>query len=231
MKRSQVNKIIHEADRFLKENHFYLPPFAYWKPEVWKAKGKEVQEIIDRKLGWDITDFGSGKFEQIGLCIFTIRNGDPANLEKKAGKLYAEKILIAEPGQITPMHFHWQKTEDIINRGGGNFKIQVYNSTNDEQLDMKSDVVVSLDGTEKVYKAGSIITLTPGMSITIPGYLYHKFWGDERRVMIGEVSLVNDDDADNRFLEPAGRFPVIEEDEAPLYLLCTEYHKYWQTVD
>lgn len=227
MKRSEINAIIHRADDFIKENCFHLPPFAYWKAGEWSSKGDEVREIIDRQLGWDVTDFGSGKFDSIGLCIFTIRNGNPADLEKKAGKLYAEKLLVAEPGQVTPMHFHWRKTEDIINRGGGLFKIQVYNSTPGEQLDMKSDVVVSLDGTRHVYKAGSIITLMPGMSITIPAYLYHKFWGEESRVMIGEVSLVNDDYTDNRFLEPAGRFPDIEEDEPPLYLLCNEYHKYW----
>ena len=41
--------------------------------------------------------------------------------------------------------------------------------------------------------------------------------------LIGEVSMVNDDTNDNRFYEPQGRFPTIEEDEPPLYLLCHEY--------
>ena len=40
--------------------------------------------------------------------------------------------------------------------------------------------------------------------------------------------MVNDDTRDNRFLEPLGRFPAIEEDEEPLYLLCNEYREYWQ---
>ena len=35
--------------------------------------------------------------------------------------------------------------------------------------------------------------------------------------------MVNDDNADNRFYEPQGRFPTIEEDEEPLYPLCFEY--------
>jgi len=34
-----------------------------------------------------------------------------------------------------------------------------------------------------------------------------------------------DDNTDNRFYEPVGRFPAIEEDEAPLHLLCNEYPK------
>jgi len=41
------------------------------------------------------------------------------------------------------------------------------------------------------------------------------------------VSKVNDDANDNRFLEPAGRFPEIDEDEAPLYLLVSDYPNYY----
>jgi D-lyxose ketol-isomerase len=37
------------------------------------------------------------------------------------------------------------------------------------------------------------------------------------------VSTVNDDAHDNRFLEELPRFPGIEEDAAPVRLLCTEY--------
>ena len=65
--------------------------------------------------------------------------------------------------------------------------------------------------------------LSPGESITLPPRLYHKFWGAEARVLVGEVSLVNDDQNDNRFYEPIGRFPAIEEDEEPLHLLVTDY--------
>ena len=42
-------------------------------------------------------------------------------------------------------------------------------------------------------------------------------------VLLGEVSQCNDDACDNRFNPPMGRFPAIEEDEAPYRLLCTEY--------
>ena len=45
--------------------------------------------------------------------------------------------------------------------------------------------------------------------------------------MVGEVSLVNDDDTDNRFLEPVGRFADIEEDEPPIFLLRDDYERYW----
>lgn len=226
MKRSEINQIMRDAKAFLDEQKFYLPPFAYWTPRDWATKGEEVREIVDRQLGWDITDFGLGDYENIGLFIFTIRNGTLENLKRGQGKAYAEKILIADVDQVTPMHFHWNKTEDIINRGGGKLVMQLYNSTEDEDL-ADTDVTVSLDGVERTVKAGDIVALSPGESITLPSALYHKFWGAGSRVLIGEVSLVNDDDIDNRFYEPIGRFPEIEEDEEPLYLLVKDYPKYY----
>jgi len=47
-------------------------------------------------------------------------------------------------------------------------------------------------------------------------------------VLVGEVSLVNDDNADNRFHQTLARFPAIEEDEAPLYLLVNDYERYYR---
>jgi D-lyxose ketol-isomerase len=227
MKRSEINAIMRDADDFIRAHGFYLPPFAYWTPQVWATKGEEVREIVDRNLGWDITDFGQGDYASCGLFIFTIRNGDAENLKAMRGKLYAEKILVVDVDQITPMHFHWRKTEDIIVRGGGKLAIQLYNSTADEKL-ADSDVTVSIDGTRRTVKAGDTVVLSPGESITLTDHLYHKFWGAESRVLVGEVSLVNDDNVDNRFFDPVGRFPAIEEDEPPLYLLCNDYARYYR---
>jgi D-lyxose ketol-isomerase len=227
VKRSEINAIMRDADDFIRAHGFYLPPFAYWTPQDWAAKGEEVREIVDRYLGWDITDFGQGDYASCGLFIFTIRNGDAAGLKAMRGKLYAEKILVVDVDQITPMHFHWRKTEDIINRGGGKLVIQLYNSTDDEKL-ADGDVTVSVDGSRRTVKAGDTVVLSPGESITLTDHLYHKFWGAEGRVLVGEVSLVNDDNIDNRFFEPVGRFPDIEEDEPPLYLLCNDYARYYR---
>jgi D-lyxose ketol-isomerase len=227
MKRSEINAIMRDADAFINQQGFHLPPFAYWTPQDWINKGEEVHEIVDRQLGWDITDFGSNDFSQTGLFVFTIRNGDPQSLKKGGGKLYAEKILVAEVNQVTPMHFHWAKVEDIINRGGGKVMMQFFNATEDDRL-ADTDVVVSMDGVRRTVKAGETLVLAPGESITVTSRMYHKFWGAEERVLIGEVSLVNDDHTDNRFYEPIGRFPEIEEDEPPLHLLCTDYPRYYQ---
>jgi D-lyxose ketol-isomerase len=227
MKRSEINAIIRDAKAFLEEHRFYLPPFAFWTPEDWQSKGEEVREIVEHNLGWDITDFGGGDYENLGLFLFTVRNGTLVNLKSGKGKVYAEKAMIVGDGQITPMHFHWEKTEDIINRGGGKLVIQLYNATQDGEL-MDTDVIVKTDGVERTVKAGDMVRLGPGESITLLPYQYHKFWGEEGRVFVGEVSTVNDDNTDNRFYEAVGRFPDIEEDEPPLHLLVGDYGKYYQ---
>jgi len=222
MRRSEINALMRQSVEFVKEQGFHLPPFAFWSPAEWKTKGPEADEIRDCMLGWDLTDFGSGDFHRLGLILFTIRNGRLN--EKKYPKPYAEKIIIVEEEQLAPMHFHWNKTEDIINRGGGNLMVQLYNSTPDEGL-ADTDVSVAVDGVRRTLKAGDIVRLTPGESVCLPHRLYHKFWAEKGKgkTLLGEVSMVNDDNADNRFLEPLGRFPEIEEDEAALYLLFSEY--------
>lgn len=226
MKRSEINAILRRADGFIRERGFYLPPFAYWTPEDWAQKGPEAREIVENQLGWDITDFGLGDFPNFGLFLFTIRNGNPENLETMQGKVYAEKIMIVEVNQITPMHFHWSKMEDIVNRGGGKLAIQLYNSTPEGQL-ADTPVSVSMDGIEYTFAAGSTVELQPGESISLPTGLYHQFWAVGERVLVGEVSMVNDDHLDNRFLEAIGRFPTIEEDEPPLHLLVGDYARYY----
>jgi D-lyxose ketol-isomerase len=222
MKRSEINQVIKDSTAFIERLCFPLPPFASWTPEEWKKKGHECDEIRDNMLGWDITDFGRGDFEHIGLTLITIRNGNQNN--PKYDKPYAEKILISKEGQITPMHFHWYKMEDIINRGGGILMMQLYNSTEKEELS-DSDVTVVSDGVVKTFPAGTVLELAPGESVTLTKGMYHSFWAKEGHglVMIGEVSQCNDDNADNRFYEPSGRFPRIEEDELPFRFLCNEY--------
>ena len=227
MKRSEINARIRDADAFFKAHGFCLPPFAYWTPADWTAKGPEVREIVERGLGWDITDFGGGDFERTGLFLFTVRNGALENLKRGEGKVYAEKLMIVGEGQVTPRHFHWSKVEDIINRGGGKLVLELHHSTPEGGL-AEGDVTVSTDGVERRLPAGGRVALGPGESITLPTGLYHAFWGEGERVLVGEVSAVNDDNADNRFYEPVGRFPEIEEDEEPLYPLCNEYRRFWK---
>jgi D-lyxose ketol-isomerase len=225
MKRSEINAIMRAGIEFLDEHQFCLPPFGRWTPREWSAKGVEASEIVEHRLGWDITDFGSNHFPECGLLLFTMRNGKSENLAARKGKLYAEKIMIVGAGQVTPMHFHWQKTEDIINRGGGRLIIQLYRSDQSGGLD-GTEVLVGVDGIQRRVSAGDCVSLNPGESITLAPGLYHKFWGEGGRVLVGEVSTVNDDNSDNRFYEPVGRFPRIVEDETPEHLLTIDYPAY-----
>ena len=106
MKRSELNSIIEDTIKFMEDRGLPLPPFAYWGVPEWKAAGKENEEIVENMLGWDITDFGSGDFEKIGLTIFTFRNGNFYKKDKYP-KPYAEKLLLVGDGQILPYHYHY----------------------------------------------------------------------------------------------------------------------------
>lgn len=223
MKRGEINQLIRDSKDFFDKMNFKLPKWAYWKPEEWKGKYDTCSEIVDNMLGWDLTDFGSGDFHKRGLILFAIRNGNPA----KDKKIYAEKIMIVEENQETPMHFHWDKMEDIINRGGGNLIIELYKSDENERFS-DENFEIRIDGIKHTLSAGDKVVLEPGESICLVQGIYHRFYGEEGKgkVLVGEVSAVNDDNTDNRFYEEVGRFPEIEEDEPPLHLLVSDYEKY-----
>lgn len=223
MKRSQINQALKELEAMCKKYSCFLPPFCHFTPEQWETIGHEYDEVRDCMLGWDITDYGMGDFDKVGFSLITIRNGNRAMADKYP-KVYAEKLLYLKEGQYAPNHFHWYKTEDIINRGGGNVLIRVYNSDETEDF-AETPVTVHCDGHAYTVPAGTQIRLCPGESITITPYLYHDFDVEEGSgpVLLGEVSMCNDDNTDNRFYENVGRFPAIEEDEEPYRLLCNEY--------
>ena len=226
MKRSEINAALREMERMIQEYRFSLPAFCHFTPEEWQTKGHDYDEVRDNFLGWDITDYGLGRFDEVGFSLITLRNGN-LRMRDKYPKPYAEKLLYLKEGQYSPMHFHWVKMEDIINRGGGTVLIRVYNSLPDEELDKAGPVPVHIDGHAMTVPAGTQVELRPGQSITIYPYLYHDFEvvPGTGPVLLGEVSQSNDDASDNRFNPPVGRFPAIEEDEPPYRLLCTEYPK------
>ena len=226
MKRSEINAAIRRMEHMAQKHGFMLPPFCGWTPAEWGNMGSEYDEIRDNMLGWDVTDYGEGDFAHFGFSLITLRNG---NVKRAAQypKTYAEKLLYLEESQYSPMHFHWSKMEDIINRGGGNVLIRVYMATQDEAGFRADDVTVHGDGRVYTVPAGTQIRLCPGESITIYPYMYHDFTVEKGTgpVLLGEVSMCNDDVNDNRFYKPLGRFSSVEEDEAPYRLLCNEYPK------
>ncbi len=223
MKRSRINEVIKDMEQLIKEHGFEIPPFAKWDARAWETVGHEYDEIRDNKLGWDITDYGLGKFDEVGFALLTIRNGNQ-QMPERYPKPYAEKLLMLYEGQTSPLHYHISKMEDIINRGGNDIYITVYNG-NPDLTRQDTDVTVYKDGKKELVPAGTKVLLTPGESITITPYLYHDFIVPETGgpVLLGEVSMCNDDDNDNFFYEKMGRFPEIEEDEPAYRLLCNEY--------
>ncbi len=222
MRRSEVNAILREGGQFIRSHGYILPPFATWTPD--EMRNRREPGILQARLGWDVTDFGTEKFGETGLFLFTVRNGRAADLARgKGGMVYAEKIMIARDRQTTPVHRHRVKAEDIINRGGGRLVLELWNLGEDGGLARGREVRVATDGVERRLQPGERLALSPGESVTLlPGH-WHGFHAEGGDVLIGEVSTVNDDLTDNVFFEPVGRFAAIDEDEPPLHLLVSDY--------
>lgn len=223
VKRSDVNEILLRGDSFIRSFGYAMPPFAYFTPEKLKEVGGLYKQ---RQMGWDITDYGQGKFDELGLFLFTVRNGLNDDLARGKGMLYAEKIMISRKNQLSPMHRHFLKAEDIINRGGGKLVLELFADAEDGSIDRSAHVSVPVDGVMRTVEAGGLLKLDPGESVTLMPGIWHAFWGEGDDVLIGEVSTVNDDRTDNDFEMKIGRFSKIDEDEAPVHLLVSDYDKW-----
>lgn len=224
MKRSQINQEIRWSKELLAKNSIKLPPFGYWTMEEWKSSKSNLDTIKEVMLGWDITDYGKDKFNELGAVLFTLRNGSLK--DSRVGTPYAEKLIVLKDGQRLPIHYHASKTEDIINRAGGVLAIKLYNSIENGEVDYNTKVSVDMDGVNYIVDAGEEIDIYPGNSITLRPYMYHLFWakagcGD---LVCGEVSSINDDNTDNFNAEDVSRFSKVEEDEPILHPLCNEYN-------
>ncbi len=223
MKRSRINTIMAEADELIRRHGFVLPPFAHWSPAEFMARRDVARAIIDARLGWDVTDYGSGDFDRMGLFLFTLRNGRLEDLKRGGGMCYAEKLLISKQDQLSPMHTHVVKAEDIINRGGATLVVELYGSDETGAFDGHRGGTVWCDGLRRDYRPGDKLKLAPGESVTLMPGDWHAFWGEGGTVLVGEVSTVNDDETDNIFREDIGRFSEIEEDTDPMHLLVSDY--------
>ncbi len=223
MKRSTINDIIAQSDEMMRSFGFVMPPFAYWSPEEFKSRKAEAKNIITARCGWDITDYGAGDYDAMGLFLFTLRNGRLVDLQRGGGMCYAEKLLISKQDQLSPMHTHALKAEDIINRGGATLVVELFGSDADGNFDPTRGGTVFCDGIRRDFTPGEKLRFAPGESVTLMPGDWHAFWGDGGDVLIGEVSTVNDDETDNIFREPIGRFADIEEDVDPVHLLVSDY--------
>lgn len=214
------------ADDMIKSYGFRLPPFAYWTPDEFAARASDAKALIDARCGWDITDYGAGRFDDMGLFLFTLRNGRLSDLQRGGGMCYAEKLLISRQDQLSPMHTHVIKAEDIINRGGATMVVELFGSDDAGNFAEDRGGTIMCDGITRSFAPGEKLKFAPGESLTLMPGDWHAFWGEGGDVLIGEVSTVNDDETDNIFREPIGRFAEIDEDVAPTHLLVSDYAKW-----
>jgi len=226
MKRSEINRYLEEALEFWEGLGFKMPPYVRYTVEDWKRDAAVCREIFDLQIGWDVTAFGSDDFLKCGLTLYTLRNGmidSPVYT-----KPYAEKIMMVRENQMTPRHFHWRKREDIINRGGGNLIIELYKADPAKNCICGGSFPISVNGMARTMDTGDKLILTPGESVTMEHCHSHKFYGEagSGSVMVGEVSMVNDDESDNCFIDGNIRFIPVNEDETPKYILACEYNQF-----
>jgi D-lyxose ketol-isomerase len=163
------------------------------------------------KPRWDVTDLGLGKFEKFGLVLVNLAD-EPE---------YCEKLMYSQKNQVTPMHTHKQKKEDIICRSG-RLAIEVWKG-HPEQTRKGEEFLLQRNGRKVKVRSGKPILLEPGERVTLEPGVYHAFWADSKEAIIGEVSTANDDANDNFFVDKdVGRFPGVEEDEKPIARLLWE---------
>ncbi len=98
--------------------------------------------------------------------------------------LYAEKIMISRRDQVSPVHRHNIKAEDIINRGGGQLVLELFMPDKNGDVDRKAEVHVETDGVRRRMPAGSKVSLSPGESITLLPGVWHGFVAEGKDVLI-----------------------------------------------
>ncbi len=224
MKRSFIDARIDAMLEFCERLSVRLPPFARWTEEDYRADPAAAERILEGGLGWNVVEFQPGQFAEQGLCAFTLRMGDWRHLSHGRGRLYAEKALLAENGQRTPHHYHIVKTEDIVNRGGAKFVVELV-KVDRAGAPLKERVRVLKDVKTLELAPGARVTLEPGESLTLEPFVAHAFWAEGGTTLAGEVSLANDDRSDNYFLPALPPPAPIVEDAAPRYVTVRDLPK------
>jgi hypothetical protein len=183
-------------------NHAYQAAKSCFEKNNWK---------LPPSPRWDISDFGLGEFAKTGLVLLNLAE-EPE---------YCEKLMYCRQDQVTPMHSHAKKKEDIICRQG-RLAIELWDGHPDKTAKGKP-FRMKRNGLEVVVHSGEVAMLEAGERVTLTPGLYHAFWGASEECVIGEVSTANDDLHDNYFVDPdIGRYPGITEDERPLVRLVSE---------
>ncbi len=224
MKRSFIDARVEAMLELCDRYGVRLPPFALWDEAEFRANGDAARLVAARGLGWNVVEFRPGAFATDGLTLFTLRMGDWTGLELGRGRLYAEKAIMSEDGQRAPHHYHVVKTEDIVNRGGARFVVELFRvDRNGEPL--KERFRAFKDVSVLDLRPGDRVRLEPGESLTLEPYVAHAFWAEGGAAIAGEVSLANDDSTDNYFIPPLKSPPPIEEDAPARFVTTRDYER------
>src|SRR5436190_1521325 len=144
MQRSRINAAVEDAIKQARQHGVPLPRFAVEPNDVLAGKGEAFDEARACGLGWNVTDFGSGNFDKMGLVTLNLRCGNPA-VPAYAAKVYSEKLLLLGPQQRVPMHHHAARIEDIICCVGESFHVAVYSRAGNGEIS-EDATEVSIDG-------------------------------------------------------------------------------------
>ncbi len=222
MKRSFIDARIDRMRELCDRHGVALPPFALWGEGDFQANPDAARLIAERGMGWNVVEFKPGLFAREGLTLFTLRMGDWRELGAGRGRLYAEKAILAEDRQRAPHHYHRVKTEDILNRGGARFVVEL-SKVDAQGAPLKDRFRALKDVSVLDLGPGDQVRLEPGESLTLEPFVAHAFWAEGGAAIAGEVSLVNDDTTDNYFLPPLEPFPPIAEDAPARYVTVRDH--------
>ena len=140
MKRSEVNKQIKFAIGIIEKSGIVLPNHAYWSLESWHQNRNLVDELRERAIGWNITDFGSGDFCKTGVILYTPSNGIFNSVTNEPlDQTYAHRYFILRDGQEIMTEHHATKIEDIIVFAGAQLRVELHNVGPNEELDMEKE--------------------------------------------------------------------------------------------
>jgi D-lyxose ketol-isomerase len=225
MRRSFINRRIEAMLELCDRHRYKLPPFADWDEARYRAQAAPARRVREAGLGWNVVEFSPGAYDRRGLTLFTSRMGDWRGLAAGGGRLYAEKAIMAEDGQITPHHYHIVKTEDVLNRGGARFVVELFKvDVRGVRLNEWFTVLKDVEALDLA--PGARVVLEPGESLTLEPFIAHSFWAEGGAVLAGEISLANDDATDNYFLPPLGPFAPIEEDAPMRYVTVRDHARF-----
>ena len=225
MKRSFVDARIEAMLKLCNRHGVTLPPFALWDAAAFRKQPEAAALIAGRGMGWNVVEFNPGAFATEGLTIFTLRMGDWREGHSKGGRRYAEKAIMSDDGQRAPHHYHIAKTEDILNRGGARFVVELF-KVDSHGAPTKERFRALKDVTTLDLGPGDQVRLEPGESLTLDPYVAHAFWAEGGTALAGEISLANDDTRDNYFVPPLAPLEPIDEDTPARFVTVRDYGQF-----